>query len=107
MVLVDADVKNDAMRDFLYRDRTKLAVYGLAMYGLALQQAARSRKAGDGHAEHQPVRRRRTTRTRPPTSTCREGIWWYWYGSEFEAHAYYLKLLAADRSARARSPRGS
>jgi uncharacterized protein YfaS (alpha-2-macroglobulin family) len=24
-----------------------------------------------------------------------EGIWWYWYGSEFEAQAYYLKLLAA------------
>jgi uncharacterized protein YfaS (alpha-2-macroglobulin family) len=24
-----------------------------------------------------------------------EGSWWYWYGSEFEAHAYYLKLLAA------------
>jgi hypothetical protein len=22
-------------------------------------------------------------------------IWWHWYGSEFEAHAYYLKLLAA------------
>ena len=20
--------------------------------------------------------------------------WWYWYGSEYEAHAYYLKLLA-------------
>jgi uncharacterized protein YfaS (alpha-2-macroglobulin family) len=24
-----------------------------------------------------------------------EVYWWYWYGSEFEAHAYYLKLLAA------------
>jgi uncharacterized protein YfaS (alpha-2-macroglobulin family) len=24
-----------------------------------------------------------------------EGFWWYWYGSEFEPHAYYLKLLAA------------
>jgi len=23
------------------------------------------------------------------------GYWWSWYGSEFEAHAYYLKLLAA------------
>ena len=22
------------------------------------------------------------------------GYWWYWYGSEMEAHAYYLKLLA-------------
>ena len=24
-----------------------------------------------------------------------QNIWWYWYGSEFEAEAYYLKLLAA------------
>ena len=24
--------------------------------------------------------------------------WWYWYGSEIEANAYYLKLLAQDRS---------
>jgi len=23
-----------------------------------------------------------------------EGYWWYWYGSEFEAQAYYLKLLS-------------
>ena len=23
-----------------------------------------------------------------------EGYWWYWYGSEIEANAYYLKLLA-------------
>jgi len=22
------------------------------------------------------------------------GYWWYWYGSEYEAHAYYLKLLS-------------
>ena len=26
-----------------------------------------------------------------------EGYWWYWYGSEIEADAYYLKLLARDR----------
>ena len=44
MVLVDADVANDDMRDFLYRDRTQLAVYAKAMFGLALhkQQKARS-----------------------------------------------------------------
>jgi hypothetical protein len=36
MVLADADVKNDTMRDHLYRDRTTLSVYGLSLYGLAL-----------------------------------------------------------------------
>jgi uncharacterized protein YfaS (alpha-2-macroglobulin family) len=24
-----------------------------------------------------------------------QGYWWHWYGSEYEAHAFYLKLLAA------------
>ena len=38
MVLVDAGVTSDAMRDHLYNDRTKLAVYGLATYGLALHK---------------------------------------------------------------------
>ena len=23
-----------------------------------------------------------------------DNYWWYWYGSEIEANAYYLKLLA-------------
>ena len=44
MVLVDADVKNDTMRDRLYRDRTKLSVYGLATYGLALHKQHEAEK---------------------------------------------------------------
>ena len=45
MVLVDADVANDEMRDFLYRDRTNLAVYAKAMFGLALHKQQDSREA--------------------------------------------------------------
>ena len=44
MVLVDAGVKNQAMCDFLYRDRTKLAVYALAMFGLALEKQGEQQK---------------------------------------------------------------
>ena len=71
MVLADAGVKDAEMLDFLYRDRTHLAVYGMAMYGIALGKARRKGKAGHGHAEHRPVRRSRTTRTRRPGSGCR------------------------------------
>ena len=56
MILVAAGVKNAEMRDFLYRDRTKIAVYGLAMYGIALQQEGEKEKLGHGHAEHQSIR---------------------------------------------------
>ena len=37
-------VKNADMREFLYRDRTKLAVYGMAMYGLALEKQGEKEK---------------------------------------------------------------
>ena len=32
--------------------------------------------------------------------------WWYWYGSEIEANAYYLKLLAKTEPARTTRRRG-
>ncbi|HEV3006074.1 MAG TPA: alpha-2-macroglobulin family protein, partial [Pirellulales bacterium] len=38
MVLVDAGVLSQEMRDFLYRDRIGLAVYAKAMFGLALHK---------------------------------------------------------------------
>ena len=50
MVLVDAGVDNDEMRDFLYRDRTQLAVYAKAMFGLALHKQQQAGEAGDDPA---------------------------------------------------------
>ena len=44
MVLTDAGVTNDKMLDYLYRDRTKLAVYSMATYGLALHKLDESEK---------------------------------------------------------------
>jgi uncharacterized protein YfaS (alpha-2-macroglobulin family) len=94
MVLVDANVTSGAMRDHLYNDRTKLAVYGLATYGLALHKQNEAdklsmilRNIGQYVVEDDE---NQTAYLNIP-----ESIWWYWYGSEFEAHAYYLKLLAA------------
>ena len=93
MVLVDAGKKNDAMRDFLYRDRTKLSVYALAMYGLALEKQGEADKLAmilrnlDQFLVEDDENQ--TAHLRLPGNQ-----WWYWYGSENEAHAYYLKLLS-------------
>ena len=97
MVLVAAGVKNAEMREFLYRDRTKIAVYGLAMYGLALQREAENEKLGMvmrniGQYVEQDNENQTAWLNLP------EGSWWYWYGSEYEAEAYYLKLLVPHRS---------
>ncbi len=86
---------NDDMRDFLYRDRTRSGGLRQGDVRPGPAQAAAGREAGDDPQEHRAVRRRRTTRTR--RRTCKlpaDNSWWYWYGSEIEADAYYLKLLS-------------
>ena len=101
MVLVDAGSRpeHDTMHArFLYRDRTKLAVYAMAMFGLALQKQGETGEARHGPAEHQPVRRAGRREPDGLPQAAADSYWWYWYGSEYEAHAYYLKLLARDRS---------
>ncbi len=95
MVLVDAKAENTDMRNFLYRDRNNLSVYAKAMFGLALHNA------GDTEKRDMLIRNvsqyvvqddeNQTAYLRMP-----EGNWWWcWYGSEIEAEAFYLKLLAA------------
>lgn len=94
MVLIDAGVRSDAMRDHLYHDRTRLAVYGLTMYGLALHKQNESDKLA---IVMRNISQYLVEDDENQTAYLNLGdnIWWYWYGSEFEAHAYYLKLLAA------------
>ena len=94
MVLGNENQKNAEMMDFLYRDRTRLSVYSLAMFGIALDRQNEKEKLAmilrnigqylvmDDEDQ--------TAYLKLPN----EGCWWYWYGSEYEAHAYYLKLLA-------------
>ncbi|MFV1966910.1 MAG: alpha-2-macroglobulin, partial [Pirellulaceae bacterium] len=94
MVLVDANVENEEMREFLYRDRNALAVYSKAMFGIAMH------KIGDAKKLAMMLRNIRqflvqdeeneTAYLRLPQSD----PWWYWYGSEVEANATYLKLLS-------------
>ena len=94
MVLADADVKNDTMRDRLYKDRTHLAVYALSNYGLALHKQREAEKlAMIMRNMSQYVVQDNENQT--AWLNLPQNIWWYWYGSEFEANAYYLKLLAA------------
>ena len=94
MVLVDAKVDNADMREFLYRDRIGLSVYAKAMYGLALLKQGQKEKLDMvmSNIEQFLVQddENQTAYLRLPA----DNAWWCWYGSEYEAHAYYLKLLA-------------
>jgi uncharacterized protein YfaS (alpha-2-macroglobulin family) len=94
MVLTDAGVKNADMLGFLDRDRTKLAVYAKALFGLALHKLGEKEKLAlvmeniDQFVVHDDENQ--TSYLKLPENN----YWWYWYGSENEAMAYYLKLLA-------------
>jgi uncharacterized protein YfaS (alpha-2-macroglobulin family) len=94
MVLVDSDVANVEMLDFLYRDRTKLSAYAKAMFGLALFQQKQDEKLAMilENIEQFVVQddENQTAFLKLPEGN----FWWFWYGSEVEANGYYLKLLA-------------
>jgi len=94
MVLVDAGKDSKDMRDYLYRDRTKLSVYAKAMFGLALH------KLEDVEKRDMIIRNIEQFLVQDDENQSawlelgNQGYWWCWYGSENEAHAYYLKLLS-------------
>ena len=94
MILAEAGVGNGEMTEYLYRDRNGLPVYAKALFGLAL------------HAEKQVEKRDmllrnieqylvRDEENQTARLDVRNGsFWWSWYGSDIEANAFYLKLLA-------------
>ncbi len=94
MVLVDEDVESRKMRGYLYRDRNLLAVYAKAMFGMALYKIKDNAKLSMivKNIEQFLVldSENQTAYLNLPNSN----YWWHWYGSEWEAHAYYLKLLS-------------
>jgi hypothetical protein len=94
MVLVEAGKVDAEMQRYLYRDRTHLSVYAKALYGLALHKQNDQPKLAmilrniDQYLVQDDENQ--TAYLKLPEGT----YWWYWYGSETEANAYYLKLLA-------------
>ncbi len=107
MVLADAGFEEEQMREFIYRDRNELAVYAKAMFGIGLQSHIDAKNADrpEPYAAkrdmiirniEQFLQRDEENQT-AYLNLQNNGYWWYWYGSEYEAHAYYLKLLAATK----------
>jgi uncharacterized protein YfaS (alpha-2-macroglobulin family) len=94
MVLTDAGAPNDEMNGYLYRDRNELTVYAKALYGLALQKQKQAdrlamilKNIGQYVVQDDE---NQTAYLKLPE----DNAWWFWYGSDVEADAAYLKLLA-------------
>ncbi len=95
MVLGDAGVFNGEMKGFIYRDRNEIGVYAKAMFGLALLKEKEQEKL---NMIMQNISQYLVKDDENQTAYLNLGegnCWWFWYGSEIEAMAYYLKLLSA------------
>ncbi|HEY3319939.1 MAG TPA: MG2 domain-containing protein [Planctomycetota bacterium] len=95
MVMTDSKQKDQVMEDFLYRDRGNLAVYGKAMLGLALLRQGQKEKLDMVIQNIDQFLVQDDENQTAYLKLPEDNHWWYWYGSEYEAQAYYLKLLAA------------
>lgn len=94
-VLVDEKQDNPKMAEFLYRDRTGLSVYAKSLVGLAFHKTGRT---AERDMLLQNIRQFLVQDDENQTAYLRlrnENYWWYWYGSEMEAHAAFLRLLVA------------
>ncbi|MDX1679849.1 MAG: alpha-2-macroglobulin family protein [Akkermansiaceae bacterium] len=94
-VLGEGGKDNQAMQGFLFRDKVDLPVYAKCLLGLELHRTGRMDE------RDQVIRNVRQFLVRDEENQTaylelgNGGYWWNWYGSEYEAHAWFLKLLAA------------
>lgn len=105
MVLADAKTDHAEMREFLYRDRNHLAVYSKAMFGLALHKVGKIKQRDMLIQNVDQYLIQDNENDTAYLKLPQDNYWWYWYGSEYEAHAYYLKLLSATDPKGTKAPR--
>ncbi|MBC8126787.1 MAG: alpha-2-macroglobulin, partial [Gloeobacteraceae cyanobacterium ES-bin-144] len=95
MILGEAKRDSEPMLAFLYRDRIDLPVYAKCLLGLE-----EHRKGDEARRDEvmklisQHLKRDAENQT-AYLDLKNNNYWWNWYGSEVEAHAWYIKLLAA------------
>jgi uncharacterized protein YfaS (alpha-2-macroglobulin family)/tetratricopeptide (TPR) repeat protein len=103
LVLAEANTKDkdansaDEMLGYLFRDKNHLPVYAKAVAGMAHHLAEQNDKRD---AIIRNIEQFLVHDNENQTAYLKMGngsYWWYWYGSEIEAHAWYLKLLAATK----------
>ncbi len=94
-VLGEAERDSEAMLAFLYRDRVGLPVYGKCLLGLEEHRKGDEARRDEVMQMISQFLKRDAENQTAYLDLQNKSYWWNWYGSEVEAHAWYLKLLAA------------
>lgn len=95
MVLGEAGRNGDAMVDFLVRDNLSLPIYARCLLGLELHRTKENGRRDEVMATIAQFLKRDDENQTNYLELKNEGYWWFWYGGDVEAHAWYLKLLSA------------
>ncbi len=95
MILGEAKRDSEPMLAFLYRDRKELPVYAKCLVGLEQHRKGDESRRDELMKMVSQFLKRDSENQTAYLELGNRNYWWFWYGSEVEAHAWYLKLLAA------------
>ncbi len=93
---------NKEVSNFLYKDREHLSVYGKCLAGLAFYTGSQKAQNPKSDAERLAMMVRNIRQflkydaenQTAYLENAENHYWWYWYGSDIEANAMFLKLLS-------------
>ena len=105
MILTESGNENDIMREYLYRDRAQVSVYALATFGIGLHYAGDEKKLKMILKNIDQYLVQDNENESAYLKLPENNYWWYWYGSDNEANAYYLKLLSLHNAGDIRASR--
>ncbi len=95
LVLGEAGRDSEPMLSFLHRDRVELPVYAKCLVGLEHHRKGDEARRDEVMKIISQYMKRDAENQTAHLELGNTNYWWFWYGSEVEAHAWYLKLLAA------------
>jgi uncharacterized protein YfaS (alpha-2-macroglobulin family) len=95
VVLGEAGRDSEPMLAFLYRDRVDLPVYAKCLLGLEQHRTGDEARRDEVMKMIGQFLKRDAENQTAYLDLQNSSFWWNWYGSEVEANAWYLKLLAA------------
>ncbi len=95
MILGEARRESEPMLAFLHRDRIDLPVYAKCLLGLEHHRKGDEARRDEVMRMIAQFLKRDDENQTAYLDLKNTNYWWFWYGSEVEAHAWYLKLLAA------------
>jgi uncharacterized protein YfaS (alpha-2-macroglobulin family) len=95
LVLGEGKRDSEPMLAFLHRDRVDLPVYAKCLVGLEHHRKGDEARRDELMKMISQFLKRDAENQTAYLDLGNNNSWWFWYGSEVEAHAWYLKLLAA------------